>query len=94
MGALIRTGSRQLPVMQEAVAQSRQYLTFVVTAESFGIAIASIKEIIEYRTPTEVPMMPRYMRGVINLRGRVVPVIDLAARFGRSRSSRHGAPAS
>jgi purine-binding chemotaxis protein CheW len=85
MGALIRTGSRQLPVMQEAVAQGRQYLTFVVTAESFGIAIASIKEIIEYRTPTEVPMMPRYMRGVINLRGRVVPVIDLAARFGRSQ---------
>ena len=85
MGALIRTGSRQLPVMQEAVAQGRQYLTFVVTAESFGIAIASIKEIIEYRTPTEVPMMPRYMSGVINLRGRVVPVIDLAARFGRSQ---------
>ena len=85
MGALIRTSSRQLPVMQEAVAQGRQYLTFVVTAESFGIAIASIKEIIEYRTPTEVPMMPRYMRGVINLRGRVVPVIDLAARFGRSQ---------
>ena len=85
MGALIRNGSRQLPVMQEAVAQGRQYLTFVVTAESFGIAIASIKEIIEYRTPTEVPMMPRYMRGVINLRGRVVPVIDLAARFGRSK---------
>src|SRR5439155_16578942 len=85
MGALIRTGSRQLPVMQEAVAQGRQYLTFVVTTESFGIAIASIKEIIEYRTPTEVPMMPRYMRGVINLRGRVVPVIDLAARFGRSK---------
>jgi len=82
MGALIRTGSRQLPVMQEAVVQGRQYLTFVVTTESFGIAIASIKEIIEYRIPTEVPMMPRYMRGVINLRGRVVPVIDLAARFG------------
>ena len=85
MGALIRTGSRQLPAMQEAVVQGRQYLTFVVTTESFGIAIASIKEIIEYRIPTEVPMMPRYMRGVINLRGRVVPVIDLAARFGHSQ---------
>jgi purine-binding chemotaxis protein CheW len=85
MGALVRTGSRQLPAQQEAVAQGRQYLTFVVTAESFGIAIASIKEIIEYRTPTEVPMMPRYMRGIINLRGRVVPVIDLAARFGRNQ---------
>src|SRR5437763_8641701 len=85
MGALIRTGSRQLPVMQEAVAQGRQYLTFVVTAESFGIAIASIKEIIEYRVPTEVPMMPGYMRGIINLRGRVLPVIDLAVRFARAK---------
>ncbi|HEX8012106.1 MAG TPA: chemotaxis protein CheW [Casimicrobiaceae bacterium] len=85
MGALKRIGTRQPPAKQEAVAHGRQYLTFVVTAETFGIAIASIKEIIEYRTPTEVPMLPRYMRGIINLRGRVVPVIDLAARFGRSR---------
>jgi purine-binding chemotaxis protein CheW len=85
MSAIIRSGSRQLAVEQEAVAQGRQYLTFTVTGESFGIAIASIKEIIEYRAPTEVPMMPGYMRGIINVRGRVVPVIDLAVRFGRSR---------
>ena len=85
MGALIRSGSRQLAVEQEAVAQGRQYLTFTVTGESFGIAISSIKEIIEYRAPTEVPMMPAYMRGIINVRGRVVPVIDLAVRFGRPR---------
>src|SRR5450759_3536018 len=85
MGAIIRSGPRQLAVEQEAVAQGRQYLTFTVTGESFGIAIASIKEIIEYRAPTEVPMMPGYMRGIINVRGRVVPVIDLAVRFGRPR---------
>jgi purine-binding chemotaxis protein CheW len=85
MGAIIRSGSRQLAVEQEAVAQGRQYLTVTVTGESFGIAIASIKEIIEYRAPTEVPMLPGYMRGIINVRGRVVPVIDLAVRFGRSR---------
>jgi purine-binding chemotaxis protein CheW len=87
MGALVRSGSRQLAqAKQEAVAQSQQYLTFTVTGESFGITISSIKEIIEYRAPTAVPMMPGYMRGVINLRGRVVPVIDLAVRFGRPRA--------
>jgi len=65
--------------------QGKQYLTFSVSNETFGIAISTIKEIIEYRAPTDVPMMPRFIRGVINLRGRVVPVIDLSVRFGRSR---------
>jgi purine-binding chemotaxis protein CheW len=87
MGAIVRSDTRQPAVKQEAVVQGRQYLTFVVGGESFGIAIASIKEIIEYRAPTEVPMMPAYMRGIINLRGRVLPVIDLAVRFGRSKVS-------
>jgi purine-binding chemotaxis protein CheW len=87
MGALVRSGSRQLAqAEQEAIARSQQYLTFTVTGESFGIVISSIKEIIEYRAPTEVPMMPGYMRGIINVRGRVVPVIDLAVRFGRPRT--------
>ena len=84
MGALIRSGSRQVAQQQEAVAQGQQYLTFSVSDEVFAIAISAIKEIIEYRPPTDVPMMPPYIRGVINLRGRVVPVIDLAVRFGRA----------
>ena len=67
------------------VKQARQYLTFSVTGETFGIGIATIKEIIEYREPTDVPMMPGFIRGVINLRGRVVPVVDLAVRFGRPK---------
>lgn len=84
MAALIR--SKQPLAAAEQVATGRQYLTFSVTGEMFGIAISSIKEIIEYRAPTDVPMMPGFMRGVINLRGKVVPVIDLAVRFGRARS--------
>ena len=66
-----------------AAAQGQQYLTFVVGGETFALPITCIKEIIEYRQPTDVPMMPAFMRGVINLRGHVVPVIDLAARFER-----------
>src|SRR5215471_11015582 len=85
MGALARSESRAAAVNEAPVLQGRQYLTFTVGASAFGIAIASVKEIIEYRAPTEVPMMPAYMRGIINLRGRVLPVIDVAVRFGRGQ---------
>ena len=60
-----------------------QFLTFTLGGEMFAMGILAIKEIIEYSTPTEVPMMPGSVRGVINLRGAVVPVVDLAVRFGR-----------
>ena len=63
-----------------------QYLTFLLDGEMFTIGILNIKEIIEYGQLTEVPLMPGFMRGVINLRGRVVPVIDLSVRFGRQRT--------
>jgi len=63
-----------------------QYLTFMLGGESFGIGIMAVKEIIEFGSVTEVPMMPDSIRGVINLRGAVVPVMDLAARFGRPRT--------
>lgn len=82
MAALIRSKQQAAPVVEQATG--RQYLTFSVSGEMFGMAISSIKEIIEYRAPTDVPMMPAFMRGVINLRGKVVPVIDLAVRFGRA----------
>jgi len=59
-----------------------QYLTFVLGGEMFAVGILNVKEIIEYGQLTGIPMMPAFIRGVINLRGSVVPVIDLAARFG------------
>lgn len=64
-------------------AEQTQYLTFMVAGEVFAIGILAIKEIIEYGAVTVVPMMPDCIRGVINLRGSVVPVMDLSARFGR-----------
>jgi len=63
--------------------QAQQYLTFILGKEVYGIGILGIKEIIEYGNITEVPMMPAYVRGVINLRGVVVPVADLLVRFGK-----------
>jgi purine-binding chemotaxis protein CheW len=65
-----------------ADAPPSQYLTFSLAGEMFAVGILNVKEIIEYGHLTEIPMMPAFIRGVINLRGAVVPVIDLAARFG------------
>lgn len=61
----------------------QQYLTFVLGGETYAMGILSIKEIIEYGQLTDVPRMPDFIRGVINLRGAVVPVIDMGARFGK-----------
>lgn len=62
--------------------EQHQYLTFLLGDEMFAIGILAIREIIEYGELTEVPMTPPFIRGVINLRGAVVPVVDLAVRFG------------
>lgn len=69
-----------------AAGEPAQYLTFMLAGEMFALGILQVKEIIEYRSLTEVPMMPACVRGVINLRGAVVPVIDPLARFGRASS--------
>ncbi|MFQ6333464.1 chemotaxis protein CheW [Methylophilus sp. 3sh_L] len=61
----------------------QQYLTFMLGHEVFALNILNVKEIIEYGQLTEVPKMPAFIRGVINLRGAVVPVIDMAARFDK-----------
>ena len=68
----------------KAASDQKQYLTFLLGGEMFAIGILGIKEIIEYGGLTEVPMMPECIRGVINLRGSVVPVLDLSSRFGKS----------
>lgn len=65
---------------EEAAAQ---YLTFMLGEEVFAMDIRTVREIIQVGPMTTVPLMPSFVRGVINLRGAVVPVIDLHARFGR-----------
>jgi purine-binding chemotaxis protein CheW len=85
MTALATTTAAAL--VTAAADNHQQYLTFTVSSEIFAIGILNIKEIIEYGNVTEIPMMPDFIRGVINLRGAVVPVIDLAARFGRKPTS-------
>jgi purine-binding chemotaxis protein CheW len=61
-----------------------QYLTYSLGGEVFAMDIRAVREIIQYSAMTVVPLMPEFVRGVINLRGAVVPVIDLQSRFGRN----------
>ncbi len=81
MTDLIQTPGGSL-VVDATGGDNHQYLTFALGNEMFAVGILNVREIIEYGTLTEIPMMPPSIRGVINLRGRVVPVIDLSARFG------------
>src|SRR5260370_7839681 len=70
---------------EEEVVQ-QQSLTFCLADEEYAINIQRVKEIIEYTTVTKVPKVPEWIRGVINLRGNVVPVVDLTVRFGLEES--------
>ncbi|KRW58523.1 chemotaxis protein CheW [Pseudomonas sp. TTU2014-080ASC] len=65
---------------------TEQYLTMTLGHEQFALSIAQVREIIEFSSLTEIPLMPDFLRGVINLRGAVVPVLDLALRLGRERT--------
>jgi len=84
MNQLILNKQQNAEVMVQE--QLHQYLTFLVGKDNLAISILDVKEIIEINTITRVPMTPVYIRGVINLRGNVVPVIDLSARLGRECS--------
>ena len=63
-----------------------QYLTFTLDQEQFAVGITSVREVLEFTSATKVPRTPDFMRGVINLRGSVVPVIDLRLKLGLSRT--------
>src|SRR5690606_20333500 len=81
MGELVATKGQTTRDKEES-----QYLTFLLGGEMFAIEILTIKEIIEFGNLTTVPMMPDFVRGVINVRGAVLPVIDLSSRFSRKPS--------
>lgn len=71
----------------EAARDASQYLTFHIDGEECAVGILRVKEIIQFEAVTRVPGTPAWIRGVMNLRGSVVPVIDLAAKFGGGLSS-------
>jgi len=65
---------------------TNQYLTFTLDDEVFGLAIGKVREVLDFTTVSRVPQTPAYMRGVINLRGSVVPVMDMRLKFGMTRT--------
>ena len=67
---------------------TNQYLTFKLNEEVFGLAIGKVREVLDFTTVTRVPQTPPYMRGVINLRGSVVPVVDLNLKFGMAQTAK------
>jgi purine-binding chemotaxis protein CheW len=69
---------------EDANDSTGQYLKFALGDEVFAMDIRCVREIIQHGSMTVVPLMPQFVRGVINLRGAVLPVIDLQARFGRA----------
>ena len=84
MNALVKAPQTALAAKATTqVVEEKQYLTFMLGGEMFSLSILCIKEIIWYANLTDVPMMPACIRGVINLRGAVVPVMDLSNRFGK-----------
>lgn len=86
MSSLVKSGALKGILTEDKsseIEESGQYLTFIQKEEMFAIGILGIKEIIEYANLTTVPLMPDFVSGVINIRGAVLPVIDLSARFGR-----------
>ena len=66
----------------------RQYLTFQLGTEVFGIDVSNVREILEFTSVTRVPKTPDFMRGVINLRGSVVPVLDMRLKFGLTETEK------
>jgi len=72
----------------EESIQSNQYLTFVLDEEDFALEIMKVKEVLDFINITRVPRMPAYLCGVINLRGNVVPVIDLRLKLGMTKIQR------
>jgi len=78
-----RLGARQ-PKIGPPAERKKQYLAFGLGGEAFAMEIGSVKEVIHYGELTAVPLMPPYIRGVISLRGAMVPVLDLSVRFGRA----------
>lgn len=74
---------------QQLTNITKQFLTFTIADEHFGMELHQTREIIEYAGITQVPLMPQFITGVINLRGEVVPVIDLSVRLGREAITIH-----
>ena len=70
------------------ITETTQYLTFKLEDEVFALDISKVREVLDFTTVTKVPRTPEFMRGVINLRGNVVPVVDMRLKFGMNMTEK------
>jgi purine-binding chemotaxis protein CheW len=77
--ANVAVQTEQIKTLQE---KEGKYLTFALGSEEYGLEILKVREIIGYMDITAVPQTPSYVKGIVNLRGQVIPVVDLRAKFG------------
>lgn len=70
------------------ITETTQYLTFKLADEIFAVDVAKVREILDYTPATKVPGTPDFMRGVINVRGNVVPVVDMRLKFGLTETEK------
>ncbi len=71
-----------------AITETTQYLTYKLADEIFAVDVAKVREILDFTPATKVPGTPEFMRGVINVRGNVVPVVDMRLKFGLSKTEK------
>src|SRR5512136_1319800 len=74
--------------MGNELMEATQYLTFKLRDEVFALDIGKVREVLDFTSVTKVPQTPDFMRGVINLRGNVVPVVDMRLKFGLSQTEK------
>jgi purine-binding chemotaxis protein CheW len=82
MNAVTSDGRAVEPAAAKTQAFAGKYLTFVLDAEEYAVSVLKVREIIKVMDITSVPQLPSYVKGVINLRGKVIPVVDLRLKFG------------
>jgi purine-binding chemotaxis protein CheW len=74
--------------MSTSITETTQYLTFKLGDEIFALDISKVREVLDFTAVTKVPRTPEFMRGVINLRGNVVPVVDMRLKFGMTKTEK------
>jgi purine-binding chemotaxis protein CheW len=82
----MKYGGKQMSITE--IQEATQHLTFELDEEVFALDISKVREVLEYTAVTKVPQTPEFMKGVINLRGHVVPVVDLRLKFGMQEAEK------
>jgi purine-binding chemotaxis protein CheW len=88
MPSLNSIDGKEMAMTDAKITETAQYLTYKLDNEVFAVDVAKVREILDFIPATKVPGTPDFMRGIINVRGNVVPVVDMRLKFGMSRTEK------